>query len=331
MTAAKRLFSGIQPTSVPHLGNYLGALKHWVTLQSDYQCLYCVVDLHALTTARNPKETTANIFDTASMLLAIGVDVERSVLFVQSQVSGHAELAWILSCFCYMGELGRMTQFKEKVGAEQEAANAGLFTYPVLMSADILLYNTRAVPVGDDQKQHLELARTIARRFNNAYEAVFSIPEPIIPAHGARIMSLDDPGKKMSKSAASAMSFVALTDEPDAIRKKIRSAVTDSGREVIYDETAKPALANLLTIMSLVCAKTPQELSALYRDKGYAVFKSDLAEAVITFLMPVQERYRHWKDSPDKVNALLAQGAERARVMAAPMLERVKGCIGIKM
>jgi tryptophanyl-tRNA synthetase len=325
----KRIFSGIQPSGVVHIGNYLGALRQWVDLQKpENECLYCIVDLHAITVRQEPKTLSANVFRTAAFLLAAGVDPQRSVLFVQSDVAEHSELAWILQCHAYMGELRRMTQFKDK--AEQaDAASVGLFSYPILMAADILLYDTDAVPVGEDQKQHLELSRDIARRVNGQYKDVFKIPEPLIPAQGARIMSLDEPDKKMSKSASSVDSWVALDDAPAVVRKKFKVATTDSGREVVYDPEKKAAISNLLTIFSAVSGKPVKDLEAAYAGKGYGDFKKDLGEAVVEFLAPIQARLADWVARPDDVAAILAAGADKARELARRKLSRVKKTVGL--
>lgn len=327
----KKVFSGIQPTSVPHLGNYLGALRQWVSLQEAHECLYCIVDLHALTTSRNGEILSRYVLDTAALALAVGIDPQRSVLFVQSDVSEHTELAWVLNCLCYMGELSRMTQFKEKSDDKQVMANVGLFDYPVLMTADILLYNAELVPVGDDQKQHLELARTLARRFNSVYGETFAVPSPIIPKEGSRIMGLDDPKVKMSKSAVSEYNYIGLTDTPELVRRKIRSAVTDSGKDIIYDEEKKPALANLLTIFSLVSSTSIKMLETRYQGQGYAVFKRDLAEALAQFLQPFQERLVFWRARPQEVKAILKEGARRAQTMAQATMALVKKQVGISV
>jgi len=326
----KRVFSGIQPTGIVHIGNYLGALRNWVALQSEYQCSYCVVDLHALTLAFDPAELKRNILYTASVCLAAGVDPARSVLFVQSDVPEHSELAWILNCHASMGELRRMTQFKEKAGkGGQQTSSVGLFDYPILMAADILVHRAQAVPVGEDQKQHLELTRDLARRFNNQYGELFCVPEPIIPKVGARIMGLDDPLKKMSKSASSAANYIALTDPPDIIRKKFKVAVTDSGREVLYDEAKKPALSNLLTIMSLVTGRTIPSLEAEYAGHGYAKFKGDLAEAVVEFLRPLREEIQRRLADPAAIQAVLKDGGDKARATAWQTLRDVKARLGL--
>ncbi|MBI2070222.1 MAG: tryptophan--tRNA ligase [Elusimicrobia bacterium] len=324
----KRVFSGIQPSGIVHLGNYFGALKNWVALQTEHECLYSIVDLHAITVAQEPGELKKNIRTTAALCLAAGVDPKRSILFLQSDVAEHSELAWILNCHAYFGELRRMTQFKDK-GGDQESTTVGLYDYPVLMAADILLYGTRGVPVGDDQRQHLELTRTIARRFNGLYGDVFVVPDAIIPEAGARVMALDDPSKKMSKSASSVSSYIALTDTDDAIRAKFKTAVTDSGREIIYDEAGKPAIANLLTIYSLVTDKSVAALQEQYRGQGYAAFKKDLGAAVIAFVAPIRERFNHWIANANQLEGILKEGAEKARALAGPLLGAVKERLGL--
>ncbi|MBI4370095.1 MAG: tryptophan--tRNA ligase [Elusimicrobia bacterium] len=325
----KRVFSGIQPSGLVHLGNYLGALRQWVLLQDQHECLYCIVDLHAITIPQKPKDLELQIRQTAALCLAIGINPERSILFVQSDVSEHGELAWILSCHAYMGELRRMTQFKDKSGSNQEESiGAGLFNYPVLMAADILLYNAQAVPVGEDQRQHLELSRDLSRRFNNLYGDVFYVPEPIIVKAGSRVMGLDDPLKKMSKSASSQYNYITLMDTPDQIRAKIKVAVTDSGREIRYDEGQKPAISNLLTIFSLV---TNRQIAALERDyegKGYGVFKKDLGEAVCEFVRPIQKEYAKRLDDP-ALDSILSQGASKASDLARRQIKIVKQALGL--
>ncbi|OVE77519.1 tryptophan--tRNA ligase, partial [bacterium F11] len=286
----KRVFSGIQPTGVVHLGNYIGALKNWVAMQEEYDCLYCIVDLHAITVPQNPEELHNSILRTAATTLAVGVDPTKSLLFVQSDVPEHAELAWILNCFVYYGELGQMTQFKDKAKIRGVGTSTGLFTYPVLMTSDILLYNTHAVPVGDDQRQHLELSRLTARRINKQYPNFFIVPQPFIGTKGARIMGLDDPTAKMSKTASTEMNYISFSDSPDVIRKKIKRAVTDSGSEIEYDEEKKPAISNLLSIYSGLTGETTDALVSKYKGKGYGDFKKELAEVVVDVLGPIQKK-----------------------------------------
>ena len=323
-----RVFSGIQPSGELHLGNYLGALVRWVELQDQYECIYSVVDMHALTVRPNPKELRASTRHAAAVLLACGIDPKRSTLFVQSQVHQHAELAWIMLCLSSYGELGRMTQFKDKAGDRGDTlVGAGLFTYPALMAADILLYNAKFVPVGADQKQHLELSRDLAGRFNSHYGNTFIVPEPLISESTGRIMGLDDPTKKMSTSSGVAHSYIALRDSPDAIRGKVRRAVTDSGTEVRSGED-KPALTNLLSIFSAVTGRTEQALQDEYLTSGYAKFKGDLAEALVAKLSPIQARLAELEADAAQLDALLAEGAAAASVKAAPKLAEVRQKIG---
>jgi len=324
-----RIFSGIQPTGTPHLGNYLGALRNWVDLQDEYDCVYCVVNLHAITLRQERKTLLNNTLDVANHLLAVGIDPSRSILMVQSHVPAHSELAWILNTLTYMGELRRMTQFKEKsAGAEAESIGVGLFDYPVLQAADILLYRADAVPIGEDQKQHVELTRDIANRFNNAFGKTFVVPEPLIRGEGARVMGLDDPAKKMSKSAGSEANYISLTDAADVIRKKIRRAVTDSGTEVRSGDD-KPALTNLLTIYSLLSGKGIPEIEDAYAGKGYADFKSDLGEVVVEALTPIQERLSELRADKAYTLGVLEEGAERAEAIASRTLARVHERMGI--
>ena len=325
----KRVFSGIQPTGVIHIGNYLGALKNWVKLQDEYECIYCIVDQHAMTVSQDPRELKDSILYTAKILLALGIDPQKSIFFVQSDVPEHTELAWILNCYTYFGELRRMTQFKEKTGNNQEASGVGLFTYPVLMASDILLYQTDMVPVGEDQKQHLELTRTIARRINNLYGEVFNVPEPVINALGARIMGLDDPKSKMSKSSSSEYSYIALTDTPENISRKIQFAVTDSGKEVILDEDKKPAVSNLLTIYNMFSDIPISELVTKYKDQGYAGFKKDLAEVVIKGLEPIQKNISRFQNDDDNIRKILSEGAQKAKRIASATLRQIKDKIGM--
>lgn len=279
---------------------------------------------------KKPQELRASIFQTAALCLAIGIDPKRSILFIQSDVTEHGQLAWILNCYAYMGELRRMTQFKDKSGsAQEESIRVGLFSYPLLMAADILLYNVHAVPVGEDQRQHLELSRELARRMNNIYGEIFSVPEAILPKAGARIMGLDDATKKMSKSAASGYNYIALNDSPEQIRSKLKSAVTDSGREIRFDEGTKPAVSNLLTIYHLVSGETIAALEARYQGQGYAGFKSDLGDAVVEFLRPMQERYQEFLGDRAGLEDLLREGAKRAQTMAQLQLRRVQECLGL--
>jgi tryptophanyl-tRNA synthetase len=327
----KRILSGIAPSGIIHLGNYLGALRNWVALQDRPQtdCLYCVVDLHAITVAQKPENLRKSILNTAAICLAVGIDPAKSPLFLQSEVPEHSELGWILNCHVYFGELSRMTQFKDKSQKQEAATTAGLFTYPALMAADILLYGTHLVPVGEDQQQHLELTRDLARRINNLYGETFQVPDALIPEHGARIMGLDDPKQKMSKSAPSELNYIALDDSPEKIRKKFKVAVTDSGREVVFDEEKKPAVSNLLTIYSVAAGVSMGEAQRRFEGKGYGDFKKELAEAVVAYLAPIQERLRGWQSRPDDVRDVLRDGAKRARELAKPKLDEVKAKLGL--
>src|SRR5712672_1846341 len=306
----KRIFSGAQPTGNVHLGNYLGALRNWVALQREYESFFCIVNLHALTLPQDPKVLAAKTRELARIYLAVGIDPEISTIFVQSDIAAHAELTWLLNCVTRMSELERMTQFKDKARKQEENVGVGLFDYPVLMAADILLYQTDLVPVGEDQKQHLELTRDIAIRFNRDYGETFRIPDPFIPKVGARIMSLADPAKKMSKSdEENEAGCIMLLDEADAVRRKFKRAVTDSGTEIRFD-ASRPAINNLLTIYQLLTAKGQREIEEHFSGKGYAKLKEELADVTIEFLRPFQERVHDIDD--DKLNEILDRGSARA-------------------
>lgn len=322
----KRIFSGAQPTGSLHIGNYLGALKNWVALQDEYEAFYCIVNLHAITLPQDPKTLRQKTLDLARIYLAAGVDPEKSTIFIQSDVPEHAELTWVLSCITRMGELERMTQFKDKGKGNTERAGVGLFTYPVLMAADILLYQTDLVPVGQDQKQHLELTRDLAERFNRDFGETFKIPEPYIPKAGASIKSLQDPSKKMSKSDDNPNGSIFLLDDADAITKKIKRAVTDSGTEITFDEV-RPAIANLLTIYQLLTGGSREDCVEHFAGKGYGQFKGELAETTTEFLRPFQKRIREYDD--DSLAAILRNGAEKARIVAAETLRDVYTKVGI--
>jgi len=324
----KRVFSGIQPTGDIHIGNYLAAIKHWVTMQDSYDCIFCIVDMHAITVPQDPKVLKAKIREVSGLLLAAGIDHERSIIFIQSHVSAHTEMAWILNCFIPMGWMQRMTQFKEKTQKQKEQVSVGLFDYPALMAADILLYNTDAVPVGEDQKQHVEMARDTAQRFNSIYGETLKLPEPFIPDIGARIMGLDDPTRKMSKSEENTGHAINLLDPPDAIRSKIQRATTDSRREIRFDEN-RPGIFNLLTIYQLFTGGSNKEIEAQFEGKGYADFKKDLAEVVVEGLRPLQERYRELTSEPGRIDAILSEGAAKARPTAEKTLAAVKDRIGL--
>jgi tryptophanyl-tRNA synthetase len=324
-----RVFSGIQPTGGTHIGNYLGAIRNWVDQQDMYDNIFCIVDLHAITVPYTAEDLRERKLDMAKILLASGIDPERSILFMQSDVREHSELAWILGTQAMFGELRRMTQFKEKSAGGQESVSVGLFTYPVLQAADIILYDAEKVPVGEDQKQHIELTRDIATRFNTRFGETFVVPEPDIKEVGARIMSLDDPSSKMSKSNPSPGSRVELRDEPDQISKKIRRAVTDSGSEVRYDEEEKPAIANLMNIYSLFARISIQEVEERYASKGYGGFKKDLGELVVEGIRPIQEHITELDESPEEVVRLIEQGRERAHAIAKPKMEQVREAAGL--
>lgn len=329
----RTIFSGIQPSGQITLGNYLGALKQFVALQpqvsdsSTDQAYYCIVDLHAITVPQDPRELRERILDLASLYLAVGLDPTRSTLFVQSDVSAHSELGWILQCVAHMGELSRMTQYKEK-SEGKESILTGLFTYPALMAADILLYQTNLVPVGDDQKQHLELTRDLADRFNMRFGETFTVPEVLTLKQGARIMSLDDPTKKMSKSNPNPQSRVELLDSPDEIRKKFSRAVTDSDRAVRFDPADKAAVSNLLVIYSLTTGQTIDDICTEYDGKGYGDFKKGLAEAVVSHLQPIQARYRDIRSSGE-VQRVLHEGSLRAATVAERTMKRVRERVGL--
>ncbi|MEC5188992.1 tryptophan--tRNA ligase [Geobacillus thermodenitrificans] len=323
----KTIFSGIQPSGVITLGNYIGAMRQFVELQHEYNCYFCIVDQHAITVPQNPNELQQNIRRLAALYLAVGIDPKQATLFVQSEVPAHAQAAWMLQCIVYIGELERMTQFKDK-SAGKEAVSAGLLTYPPLMAADILLYNTDIVPVGEDQKQHIELTRDLAERFNKRYGELFTIPEARIPKIGARIMSLTDPTKKMSKSDPNPKSFITLLDDAKTIEKKIKSAVTDSEGTIRYDKEAKPGISNLLNIYSILSGQPIDELERQYEGKGYGVFKSDLAQVVIETIQPIQERYYHWLES-EELDRVLDEGAEKANRVASEMVRKMEQAMGL--
>lgn len=324
----KRVFSGIQPSGVSHIGNLLGAIQNWVHQQRDFDNVFCIVNLHALTLPTTPESLSANTITMANTLLAAGIDPAQSILFVQGDVPEHADLSWVLSSVTMYGELRRMTQFKDKSGSEEESVSAALFTYPVLQAADILLYDTDLVPVGEDQKQHIELARDIAQRFNGRYGDTFVVPQPDIKKDGARIMALDDPTKKMSKSDRSPGSYIALTDNPAEITRKIKRAVTDSGSDVTAD-LEKPAINNLLTIYSLFAQTSISDLEARYAGKGYGAFKRDLAEAIVDALAPLQARFSELQSDPSIAIATLQDGAGRAREIAKKKMALVNDRVGL--
>lgn len=324
-----RAFSGIQPSGTLHLGNYLGAVRNWVAMQETHDCVYCAVDLHAITVRQVRAELRRNTIELVNLFLAAGIDPERSIVFVQSHVPAHAELMWILNTITYMGELRRMTQFKDKTaGQEGESVGVALFDYPVLQASDILLYQADAVPIGEDQKQHVELTRDIAIRFNNAFGKAFVVPEPSIREGGARVMALDDPTRKMSKSAGSENSYVAVMDAPDVVRRKIRRAVTDSGTEV-RGGPDKPALTNLLDIYAALSSEPVATIEARFEGKGYAEFKADLAEVVVEALAPVQARILELEADKSYTLEVLRTGAERAEAIAQRTLAKVRERVGL--
>lgn len=324
----KRVFSGIQPTGAFTLGNYIGAVRNWPLLQDEYECIYCVVDQHALTIRQVPAELRKRSYEAAAMLLASGIDPEKSLVFIQSHVPQHSQLSWVLSCNAQYGELGRMTQFKDKSTKHADNINTGLFTYPVLMAADIMLYNAHYVPVGGDQKQHVELARDIAQRFNGAYSETFVLPEPLIPKVGARVMSLQEPAKKMSKSDANEKSFVLMTDTADVIMKKFKSAVTDSDGVVRYDVENKPGISNLMGIYSVMTGKNFEEIEKEFDGQGYGTFKTAVAESVIDTLKPVQDEYNRILADKAYIESVLRDGAEKARYQANKMINKVYRKVG---
>jgi tryptophanyl-tRNA synthetase len=330
MSDRPRVLSGIQPTADSfHLGNYLGAVRNWVALQDTHDAFYCVVDLHAITAGHKPVELRHRTRVSAAQLLAAGLDPERCTLFVQSQVPEHAQLAWVLSCITGFGEASRMTQFKDKSARQgAERASVGLFMYPILQAADILLYQADAVPVGEDQRQHLELTRDLAQRFNSLFGPTFTVPEPFIMRDTAKITDLQEPTAKMSKSSSTPAGLIELLDDPARSAKKIRSAVTDAGREIIFDPSEKPGLSNLLTIYSALTGRTIDELVGAYAGKGYGDLKKDLAEVVVEFVRPIQERTRTFLDDPAQLDKLLSIGAEKARAVASVTLHTAYDRVG---
>lgn len=323
----KVIFSGIQPSGTLTLGNYLGALQQFTDLQNDHECYFCIVDEHAITVPQDRLKLRENIRSLAALYLASGIDSDKATLFIQSEVPAHAQLGWMMQSISYMGELERMTQFKDKAEGKS-AVSSALFTYPALMAADILLYQTDIVPVGDDQKQHLELTRDLAERFNNRFNDIFTIPEVRIPKVGARIMSLQDPTKKMSKSDQNEKGFISMLDTPKKIEKKIKSAVTDSEGIVKYDKENKPGISNLLTIYSSCTGASIEDLEKKYEGKGYGDFKQDVADAVINLLQPIQEKYDELIDSPE-LDDTLDKGAEKASLKADKMIKKAKKAMGL--
>ena len=322
----QRIFSGIQPSGNLHIGNYLGAIKQWLPLQDEYDALFCVVDLHAITVPQDPIELHKKTLEIAKIYLAAGIDPEKCILFAQSHVKEHTELAWILNTIARLGDLDKMTQFKDKSAkGGAETSSVGLYTYPVLMAADILLYDTAVVPVGKDQAQHVELARTLAERFNKRFSETFVVPEVKLSKEGQIIMGLDDPSKKMSKSASSEYNYISLTDDAATVERKIKKAVTDSGSEIVYSDD-KPALKNLINIYTLFSDKTQEEVVAMYQGKGYGDFKAGLTEVIVHFLSPFQERLASISD--EEVEGVLRKGAEKARIIAKEKMRQVNERVG---
>ena len=325
--AKKRIFSGIQPTGNLTLGNYIGALRNFSILQDEYDCLYSIVDMHAITVRQNPAELRKACLRTMAIFIASGLDPKKNIVYFQSQVPQHAELAWILNCFTYMGELQRMTQFKDKSAKHADNINAGLFTYPVLMAADILLYQTDLVPIGSDQKQHLELSRDIAERFNAIYGDVFVVPDGYFPKVGARVMSLQEPARKMSKSDPED-TYIAILDKPEVIRKKMRRAVTDCDNSVCFDPANKPGVSNLMSIMSALSGKSMDEITAEFDGLGYGKFKDAVADCVIAALEPIQKRYDEISADKTYLQEVLTDGAQRAEAIAHKTMLKIRKKIG---
>lgn len=324
----KVIFSGMQPSGVITLGNYLGALKNWTNLQDEYNCLYCIVDMHAITVRQDPATLRKNARNLLMQYIAAGLDPEKNVIYYQSHVPAHAELAWILNCYTYMGELSRMTQFKEKSSKHTENINSGLFTYPTLMAADILLFQTDLVPVGVDQKQHLELARDIAARFNNLYGDTFKIPEPYISKVGAKIMSLQDPLKKMSKSDEDNNASISLIDDPDAIIRKFKRAVTDSDATIRFDQEAKPGISNLMTIYSAITGMSMEAIQNEFEGKGYGDFKMRVGEAVVEELRPLHKRFEELSKDKAYIDSIIKKNADTANYLATKTLRKVQKKVG---
>lgn len=324
----KRIFSGIQPSGIITLGNYLGAVKNWVNLQEDYDCLYCIVDMHAITVRQDPAKLRQNTMSLAALYVACGLDPNKNIIYIQSHVPAHAELSWVLNTFTYMGELNRMTQFKEKSQKHADNINAGLFTYPVLMAADILLYQADLVPVGEDQRQHIELTRDVAIRFNNIYGDVFKIPEGFIPRTGARIMSLQEPEKKMSKSSEDANSYISMLDDPKVIVNKIKRAVTDSDCVVKFDPENKPGISNLMNIYSCFTGKTYEEIEKEFEGQGYGAFKLAVGECTAEGISKIQAEYNKIIKDKAYLEEMFRSGAERAERIAARTLAKVHKKVG---
>jgi tryptophanyl-tRNA synthetase len=317
-----KIFSGIQPTGAKHLGNYSGGFRQYAATQEQGDAFFCIVDLHSITVAHDPDDLRSRTLDLAALMFATGLDPERSTVFVQSHVTAHAEAAWLLAAVTGYGQLQRMTQFKDK-SEKQEFISAGLFTYPILMAADILLYQTDAVPIGDDQRQHLELTRDVAERFNHRFGETFTVPRGIYPEAGARIMDLQEPENKMSTTGGNEQGTVFLLDEPDVVRKKVKTAVTDSGREIVHDLEQKAGISNLIEITTVATGESIAEIEKRCEGSGYGQFKSEVAEAVVALLEPIQRRFRELRDDPAELERMLAVGAAKAREVSAPTLEKM--------
>ncbi len=326
--AKKRIFSGIKPTGELHLGSYLGAIKNWVSLQDEYDCVYCIVDMHAITVRQDPAILRKRTLNLLAQYIACGLDPNKNIMFIQSHVPAHAELAWVLNCFTMVGELNRMTQFKDKSKKNKDNINAGLYDYPVLMASDILLYQANLVPVGDDQKQHVELCRDVASRFNGVYGDVLTIPEPFIPKIGARIMSLSDPESKMSKSEEDPTGTIDLLDEPNIILSKFKKAVTDSETCVKYDPKNKKGVSNLMSIYSASTGKTFKEIEAEFEGKGYGAFKPAVGEAVVELLRPIREKATQLLSDKAYLEGIYKDGAQKASALAARTLTKVYKKVG---
>ena len=329
MDEKKIILSGIQATGTLHLGNYLGAINNWIKMQDEYDCYYMIADLHSLTIRNNPEELRNNTLNLIALYVAAGLDPNKNKIFIQSHVPAHPALSWVLNCYTYMGELNRMTQFKDKSAKHADNINAGLFTYPVLMAADILAYNADLVPVGDDQRQHLEITRNIAERFNSIYGETFKIPEAYIPKIGARIMGLQNPTKKMSKSAPDINDKILLTDEPDVIRKKVKKAVTDSEGVVRYDEENKPGISNLMSIYGILKEKSMQDIEQEFQGQNYGTFKSAVAEAIIDRLEPIQKKHKALLANPVEIQKIYEAGDIKAREKTNQLLQEVYKKVGL--
>ena len=329
MDEKKIILSGIQATGTLHLGNYLGAINNWIKMQDEYDCYYMIADLHSLTIRNNPEELRNNTLNLIALYVAAGLDPNKNKIFIQSHVPAHPALSWVLNCYTYMGELNRMTQFKDKSAKHADNINAGLFTYPVLMAADILAYNADLVPVGDDQRQHLEITRNIAERFNSIYGETFKIPEAYIPKIGARIMGLQNPTKKMSKSAPDINDKILLTDEPDVIRKKVKKAVTDSEGVVRYDEENKPGISNLMSIYGILKEKSMQDIEQEFQGQNYGTFKSAVAEAIVDRLAPIQEKHKELLANPVEIQKIYEAGDIKAREKTNQLLQEMKKKVGL--